>query len=71
MPAPDEPAVIGGSVGRFLSETPQVGAAVMAFVDSPLGARVQDAAPGILEGTTPRDELVDEDDDGDDEDQVD
>src|SRR5215216_2820881 len=33
-------------------------------------ARVQDATPGTLEGTAPRDELVDEDDGGDDEEQV-
>src|SRR5215213_4056233 len=32
--------------------------------------RVHDAAPGTLERTTPRDELVDEDDGGDDEEQV-
>src|SRR5215213_700230 len=32
--------------------------------------RVHDSAPGTLERTTPRDELVDEDDGGDDEEQV-
>jgi hypothetical protein len=33
-------------------------------------ARVQHAAPGTLERTPPRDELIDEDDGGDDEEQV-